>query len=73
VINGIRRAIATEQHLAAADATIQFFSADPEDRPQVAPIAILPHGELSEWPPGFFDQMDTDLAEIARTRRRGRP
>jgi len=73
VINGIRRAVATAKQLAATDAAIQFFSADADDRPRVAPIAILPHGELSEWPPGFFDQMDTDLAEIARMRRRGRP
>lgn len=72
VINGIRRSIATAQRLAATDVSIQFFSADADDRPRVVPIAVLPHGELSEWPPGFFDQMDTDLAEIARMRRRGR-
>ncbi len=73
VINGIRRAIAVSKTLAHSDAVIHFFRADAADRPGVVPIKIGEKGELSEWPEGFFDQMDLDLAEIATVRRRGGP
>jgi predicted ATPase len=72
VINGIRRAVATAKALPPGDAIIQFFVADEEDRPRVVPIEIHPEGDLSDWPAGFFDQMDADLADLARVRRGGR-
>jgi predicted ATPase len=32
--------------------------------PVVSSISISPSGEISEWPDGFFDQLDKDLGII---------
>ena len=72
VINGIRRAIAADRALAPEEATIQFFESDRSDVPGIRTIEIRARGDLSEWPPGFFDQMDTDLAVLANVRRSGK-
>ncbi len=71
VINGIRRAIA-DATLKPEQATIQFFESDRSDVPGIRTIDVRARGDLSEWPPGFFDQMDTDLAALARARRSGK-
>lgn len=72
VINGIRRAIAADRTLAPEEATIQFFESDRSDMPGIRTIDIRARGDLSDWPPGFFDQMDTDLAVLAKVRRSGK-
>ena len=72
VVNGIRRAIAADRVLAPEEATIQFFESDNSDVPGIRTIDIRARGDLSEWPPGFFDQMDNDLAVLAKVRRSGK-
>jgi predicted ATPase len=72
VINGIRRAISADYVLPASDVAIHFFRADEGDNPSVVKIDVQPRGDLSEWPEGFFDQMDADLAALARARRSGK-
>jgi predicted ATPase len=69
VINGIRRAVVVERTLAPTDAVFHFFDADPSDGARVRTIEMRPHGDLSDWPTGFFDQLDTDLAALSRARR----
>lgn len=72
IINGIRRAIATDRALAPEESTIQFFESNRSDVPGIHSIDILARGDLSDWPSGFFDQMDTDLAALAKVRRAGK-
>lgn len=66
VLNGIRRAIGEEQILSADDAIVHFFADN--DTP-VQPVAFTPTGGVSEWPRGFFDQYQLDIAKITRLRR----
>ncbi len=63
VINGMRRAVA-EDFLPADDALIHYFDE------AVTEITVDERGKLSEWPTGFFDQIDQDLGAIARRQRR---
>lgn len=72
VLNGLRRAIASDDVLSAEDAVVHFFAVDEAGAPAVTSITPRPNGELPRWPRGFFDQMDHDLAALARARRRGR-
>jgi predicted ATPase len=72
VINGMRRAVGSEECLTAEDAVIHFFSAPSGSEAAVTSITPRANGELSAWPRGFFDQMDDDLAALAKVRRRGR-
>ncbi|RKG70223.1 DUF3696 domain-containing protein [Corallococcus exercitus] len=69
VLNGIRRAIGERGLLAADEAIIHFFEGTAEAQPVVSRIDVRSTGDLSAWPAGFFDQMDTDLAALARARR----
>lgn len=62
VVNGMRRAVA-EGKLSAGDAVIHYFDAD------VSEINIDEKGKLSQWPSGFFDQLEEDLGAIARLQR----
>lgn len=72
VINGIRRAISVDRVLPSSDVAIHFFRSDEGDKPSVVKIDVQPRGDLSDWPEGFFDQMDADLAALARARRAGK-
>lgn len=38
-------------------------------QPEVVTIGITPKGELTQWPKGFFDQSQIDLAELFKFRR----
>lgn len=69
VLNGARLAVAEEGVLDPGDAIIQYFG---ESDIGVTPIGFTERGELTEWPPGFFDQMQGDLGRLTRARRRGR-
>ncbi|MCK9928063.1 DUF3696 domain-containing protein [Frankia sp. Mgl5] len=63
VVNGIRLALAEGDILSAEDAVIHYFGAGAN-----SVIEVLGGGRLSDWPPGFFDQGEIDLAKLARLR-----
>lgn len=77
VINGIRRGIAEWKYLQAQNAIILYFSEDadeiPDDRtPRIfEALSIDDNGSLSNWPRGFFDQYQIDVATLGQIRRRG--
>lgn len=64
VVNGVRLAVAAERTIAADDTIVHFFG---EGEPAV--IELNEHGRLTEWPDGFFDQIENDLGRLARARR----
>jgi predicted ATPase len=66
VLNGFRRAIGESRILPAGDAIVHFFS-DVEGAVQA--LAFTPTGGVSDWPPGFFDQYQLDVARISRIKR----
>jgi predicted ATPase len=66
VLNGIRRAIAESRGLRADDAIVHFFG--DADSP-ILPLTFTPTGGMSDWPRGFFDQYQLDVAKITRVRR----
>lgn len=63
VINGVRRAVA-EKVLLAKNTVLHYFD------DAVTEITVDKRGKLSEWPAGFFDQIDRDLGAIALRQRR---
>ncbi len=69
VLNGVRLAVAEEEVLRPEDGVVHYFG---EEEAGSVPIAFSARGELSEWPSGFFDQIEQDLGRLARVRRRGR-
>ncbi|MFC9853066.1 AAA family ATPase [Streptomyces prasinus] len=69
VLNGARLAVAEERILRPEDAIVHYFG---EEEAGSAPIEFTARGELTEWPRGFFDQIEQDLGRLARARRRGR-
>jgi predicted ATPase len=69
VLNGARLAVAEERSLRPEDAVVHYFA---EQEAGSAPIEFTTKGELTEWPRGFFDQIEQDLGRLARARRRGR-
>lgn len=66
VLNGIRRAIGEYRILKAEHAILHFFGHD-----QIAPhtLEFTERGGVSEWPVGFFDQFQIDVAALTRVRR----
>lgn len=69
VLNGIRLAVAEERVLRPEHAIVHYFG---EEEVGSVPIEFTEKGELTEWPQGFFDQIERDLGRLARARRRGR-
>lgn len=63
VVNGIRRAV-VEQLITAVDVVVHFLAA----RAEPVRIDLDARGRLSEWPAGFFDQIEADLKQITRPR-----
>lgn len=69
VLNGVRLA-ALRNIIPHDDASFMFLSLrEGPGQPILHPITMDKAAELTNWPPGFFDQQGTDLAEIMRTRR----
>ncbi|MEU7824509.1 DUF3696 domain-containing protein [Catellatospora sp. NPDC049133] len=70
VVNGIRLGIAENRWLEHMDAVVHYFgqAAGPVSP---ATLEVTEKGELSSWPEGFFDQLETDLGRLARARRNG--
>jgi predicted ATPase len=64
VLNGMRRTIKGGV-LGSEQTKILFFSASQSGTgPVQRSIRISESGELSDWPEGFFDQLEKDLGEI---------
>lgn len=69
VINGIQLSIA-KGDVDSKLITINFFSQnDRNSQPNVESISINEKGELSKWPEGFFDQTQSDYAQLFKIRR----
>jgi predicted ATPase len=66
VLNGVRRAIGESAALRADDAIVHFFG---DGDPPVQPLTFTATGGVSQWPSGFFDQYQLDVAKISRIRR----
>jgi len=71
VLNGICRAIAELGFLDHKNAIVHFFEGGEADQARVAvPLRFTASGGVSDWPPGFFDQYQIDVAALGRLRRR---
>jgi predicted ATPase len=68
VLNGIRRAIGELGVLGAERAIVHQF--DISESSDHRSLSFSPGGGLSDWPPGFFDQYQMDVAALTRIRRR---
>ena len=70
VLNGMRRAVAEFAFLSAGDTAIHWFGGfEDGDADRVATLAIGEAGTVSDWPHGFFDQYQRDVASLGRIRR----
>ena len=71
VLNGIRVSVAEgTAALNEEQALIHFFGGGEDEADVVESMAVRESGQLTDWPAGFFDQTQVDLAMLAR--RRGR-
>lgn len=67
LLNGVRLALRDKQ-IRPEDTAIHFFNRKPltsDDPAHVVAIHTDSDGNLSEWPGGFFDQSEKDLAALA--------
>jgi predicted ATPase len=66
VLNGIRKSVKNEAHpIKASDTAVYFFSGLKEEGdPMIISTEIKDDGSLTEWPDGFFNQYEKDLAEL---------
>ena len=71
VLNGVRRAIAEFDYLSHEQALVNFFSSDAHAAPDVKELLFSSTGGIANWPPGFFDQYQLDVASLGRVRRKG--
>jgi predicted ATPase len=65
VVNGIRLA-AVEDSTIGTDAIVVYFFTDEDP----ITIEMTEKGGLTNWPSGFFDQLEDDLGRLARVRHR---
>ena len=71
VLNGIRVAIADgSAGLLPEQVVVHFFRAEDDEGPTLQSMELKQTGQLSDWPAGFFDQAQVDLAALASKRRR---
>jgi len=72
VLNGIRRGIAEFSYLDAASAVLHWFGGfeTDEEHTSVRSLHIGDNGSISDWPRGFFDQFQIDVASLGRIRRK---
>lgn len=66
VVNGIRRAIGELKTLESSQAIVHFFD---DNFGPILPLKFDDIGGISQWPRGFFDQYQIDIANITRIRR----
>ncbi|MDR3479744.1 MAG: DUF3696 domain-containing protein [Burkholderiaceae bacterium] len=69
VLNGVRRAIGEYGFLQHDKAVVNFFESKSGDSAAVQPLMFTPIGGISDWPHGFFDQYQIDVASLGRIRR----
>ncbi len=72
VINGIRLA-ALEGKIPFEEIQINFFDRDSSNNIKISSIQLTEKSDLTEWPKGFFDQQEQDLANIFRLKRQLKP
>lgn len=66
ILNGVRRAIRSDDHIISADQTIiHFFRSRFGDGPQIISPNLDDSGNIDYWPEGFFDQFDKDMGYFA--------
>jgi predicted ATPase len=70
VLNGVRRAIAELKYLSHENALVNFFSSNADVGPEVTELRFSPGGGIVNWPSGFFDQYQLDVAALGRARRK---
>ena len=71
VLNGIRISVAKgTAALREEQAVIHFFRGEDEGGAAVESMKVRRTGQLTDWPAGFFDQAQVDLAALAGRRRR---
>lgn len=63
-IDGVR--IACKESNFSEETIINYFTKDVDSQSDVEKILVLPNGELSNWPKGFFDQINLNLYRLAR-------
>ena len=63
LLNGVRLAV-RDGLLESSDATIHFFGRLAQT-PSVTTVAVDKNGAISDWPEGFFDQSERDLATLS--------
>ncbi len=63
LLNGVRLAV-RDGLLEPNDATIHFFGRLTQ-APSVTTLAVDKNGTISDWPEGFFDQTERDLATLS--------
>lgn len=65
IINGVRKAVRSGKSIHRGDVLIHFFRQEETDKqPKLISIEVDQRGNLSEWPQGFFDQLDEDFAYL---------
>ena len=69
VLNGVRRAIGEHRYLEHKKATVLFFDSEHDDAINVTSLGFTSMGGVSDWPRGFFDQYQIDVAALGRVRR----
>lgn len=71
VLNGIRLSVAKGLAALREDqAVIHFFRGEDEGSAAVESMKVRGTGQLTDWPAGFFDQAQVDLAALVASRRR---
>ena len=63
LLNGVRLAV-RDGLLEPNDANIHFFKRL-DQAPSVTTLAVDENGAVSDWPEGFFDQTERDLATLS--------
>lgn len=66
VVNGIRLAAVERENLPPDEVVLQFFD---DDLTGPKMVDVGPTGVLSDWPKGFFDQIEEDLGRLTRAKR----
>jgi predicted ATPase len=67
ILNGLRKAV-RDKKIRNDQVAIHFFNRRermPEGGSQIISPTINTDGQLSDWPEGFFDQFEKDLAQLA--------
>ncbi len=70
VLNGILLATVDSHPLRFEQVAIQYFHGDDAKDARAQAIGVTARGGLTEWPAGFFDQSEKDMAAILEARRR---